>query len=143
MQEFQLKVIHTDNNNFALELYQCAYKKAGEKKRPSAKRIGRLKGNALVLVKQAIYDCLKANNYDPKTLSHHRQSPYILNEESGINLALLFQTLQPLSKVERIANISQGIRAMSYEESHYWFAKISNGKRSQALKAIRVLLGDG
>jgi hypothetical protein len=31
MQEFQLRVISTDNNNFALELYQCAYKKAGEK----------------------------------------------------------------------------------------------------------------
>jgi len=142
MQEFQLRVVPTDNNNFTLELYQCAYKKAGEKKRPSAKRIGRLKGNALVQVKQAIYDSLKANNYDPKTLSHNRQSAYILNEESGINLALLFQTLQPLSKLERIANITQGIRAMSYEESHYWFAKISNGKRNQALKAIRILLGD-
>jgi hypothetical protein len=142
MQEFQLRVVPTDNNNFTLELYQCAYKKAGEKKRPSAKRIGRLKGNALIQVKQAIYDSLKANNYDPKTLSHNRQSAYILNEESGINLALLFQTLQPLSKLERIANITQGIRAMSYEESHYWFAKISNGKRNQALKAIRILLGD-
>jgi hypothetical protein len=142
MQEFQLRVLGTDNNNFALELYQCAYRKAGEKKRPSAKRIGRLKGNALVQAKQAIYDCLKANNYDPKTLSHNRHSAYILDEESGTNLALLFQTLQPLSKPERIANITKGIIAMSNEESHYWFAKISNGKRSQALRAIRVLLGD-
>ncbi len=142
MQEFQLRVVPTDNNNFALELYQCAYKKAGQKKRPAAKRIGRLKGNALVLAKQVVYDCLKANNYDPKTLSGNRQSAYILNEETGVNLALLFQTLQPLSKTERIVNIAQGITAMSNEESHYWFAKISNGKRSQALKAIRVLLGD-
>jgi hypothetical protein len=60
----------------------------------------------------------------------------------GPNLALLFHTLHPLSKLEHIANIAQGIRAMSYEESHYWCAKISNGKRNQALKAIRVLLGD-
>jgi len=142
MQEFQLRVVPTDNNNFALELYQCAYKKAGEKKRPDAKRIGRLKGNALVQARQAIYDCLKSNSYDPKTLSHNRQSHYVLNEESGTNLALLFQTLQPLSKPDRIANIAQGIVAMSNEESHYWFAKISNGKKSQALKAIRVLLGD-
>lgn len=142
MQEFQLRVVPTDNNNFALELYQCAYKKAGEKKRPSAKRIGRLKGNALVQAKQAIYNCLKVNNYDPKTLSHSRQSPYVLNEESGVNLALLFQVLQPLSKPERIANITAGITAMSNEESHYWFSKVSNGRRSAALKAIRVLLGD-
>ncbi|NEP60495.1 MAG: hypothetical protein F6K31_26415 [Symploca sp. SIO2G7] len=142
MQEFQLRVVPTDNNNFALELYQCAYKKAGEKKRPPAKRIGRLKGKALVQARQVIYEVLKANNYDPKTLSHKRQSPYILNEESGVNLALLFQALSPLSKPERIANITAGVTAMSDEEAHYWFAKINNGKRSPALKAMRVLLGD-
>lgn len=142
MQEFQLRVVPTDNNNFALELYQCAYKKAGEKKRPPAKRVGRLKGNALVQARQAIYSCLKANNYDPKTLTHNRQSPYVLDEQSGVNLALLFQTLQPLSRSERIVNISAGVMAMSNEEAHYWFAKVSNGKRSQALKALRVLLGD-
>ena len=40
MQEFQLRVIPTKNNDFVLELYQCAYKKAGEKKRPAAEKIG-------------------------------------------------------------------------------------------------------
>ncbi|MDF5717485.1 MAG: hypothetical protein PUP93_27375 [Rhizonema sp. NSF051] len=39
-------------------------------------------------------------------------------------------------------NTTKRITAMSNEESHYWFAKISNGKRSQALRAIRVLLGE-
>jgi len=125
-----------------LELYQCAYKKAGEKKRPAAKRVGRLKGNSLIQSRQLIYTALKANQYDPKTLSHKRQTPYILSEESGVMLAILFQALQPLSKPERIANISDGIMAMSNEEAHYWFAKIANGKRSTALKALRVLLGD-
>jgi hypothetical protein len=142
MQEFQLRVVPLDNNNFALELYQCAYKRAGEKKRPAAKRIGRLKGTALVQARQAVYACLKVNDYDPKTLKRDRQSAYVLSEESGVNLALLFQALQPLSKPERIANITAGVTAMSNEESHYWFAKVSNGKRSQALRAIRVLLGD-
>ncbi len=141
MQEFQLRVLPLSDNNFALELYQCAYKTFGEKRRPNAKRIGRLKGVALVQARQAIYDCLKANQYDPKTLSHRRQAPYVLNEQSGVNLALLFQALQPLSKPERIANIADGVRSMSNEESHYWFGKVANGKRS-ALKAIRILLGD-
>ncbi len=142
MQEFQLRVVPNGNNDFALELYQCAYKKAGEKKRPAAKKIGRLKGNALVVVKQSIYTCLKANNHDPKTLSHKRQCPYVLDEQSGVSLALLFQAVQPLSKPERIASISNGITGMSNEEAHYWFAKVSNGKRRAALKAIRVLLGE-
>ncbi|MGB3299447.1 MAG: hypothetical protein WBA76_14365 [Phormidesmis sp.] len=139
MQEFQLRVTPTSNNDFALELYQCAYKKAGQKKRPAAKRVGRLKGKQLVQVRQAIYQCLKANNYDPQTLGH---KPYLLDEQSGVSMALLFQTLQPMSKPERITNITDGISAMSNEEAHYWFAKVSNGKKRPALKAMRVLLGD-
>ncbi len=142
MQEFQLRVVPLSNNDLALELYQCAYKKAGEKRRPPAKRVGRLKGVPLIQARQRIYQTLKANNYDPKTLSHRRQNPYILSEESGVNLALLFQALQPLSKPERIANIAHGITEMSDEEAHYWFAKVTNGKRQPALKAMRVLLGD-
>lgn len=142
MQEFQLRVVPLTNNDFALELYQCAYKKAGEKKRPAAKRVGQLKGKPLIQARQRIYQALKANNYDPKTLSSKRQNPYVLSEESGVNLALLFQVLQPMSKPERIANIANGISEMSDEEAHYWFAKVTNGKRQPALKAMRVLLGD-
>lgn len=142
MQEFQLRIVPLKNNEFALELYQCAYKKAGEKKRPAARRIGRIKGESLVLIRQAIYQTLKANNYDPRTLSQKRQTPYILDEQSGINLAILFQAVQPLRKEEKIIQIREGVMAMSNEEAHYWFAKINNGRRSPALRAMRVLLGE-
>jgi hypothetical protein len=40
MQEFLLGVLPLENNYFAWELYQCAYKKAGEKKRRAAKNLG-------------------------------------------------------------------------------------------------------
>ncbi|WP_319421483.1 DUF7680 family protein [Pleurocapsa sp. FMAR1] len=142
MQEFQLRVVTTDNNSFLLELYQCAYKKAGEKKRPAAEKIGCLKGSTLNVVKQSIYQILKANDYDPKSLSAKRQSPYILTEELGVQTAILFQTVSPLSQPDRIIKIAQGISAMSNEEAHYWFAMIANGRRKNALKALRILFGD-
>ncbi|NBD34099.1 MAG: hypothetical protein GVY17_14310 [Cyanobacteria bacterium] len=142
MQEFQLRVKPLNNNEFSIELYQCAYKKAGEKKRPTAKRIGQLKGRNLVLARHNVYQALKANNYDPKTLSYKRRNPYILDEETGVNLAILFQALQPLRKEERIINITAKVKDMSDEETHYWFAKINNGNRNSALKAMRILLGD-
>ena len=47
-----------------------------------------------------------------------------------------------LSKTERIANIAEVIMAMSNEEALYWFGKIAKGNRSNALKALRILLGD-
>lgn len=142
MQEFQLRVTPLSNNDFALELYQCAYRKAGQKKRPAAQKIGLLKGKPLVQARHAIYQCLRENNYDPQSLSYKRQRPYVLDEQSGVNLALLFQTLEPLSNTERIASIASGIAAMSNEEARYWFGMVSNGKRRPALKAMRVLLGE-
>ena len=142
MQEFQLRVISTENNDFTLELYQCAYKKAGEKKRPAAEKIGYLKGHTLNAIKQNIYEILKANNYDPKTLSAKRHSHYLLSEESGVKTAILFQTLQPLSQSDRINKIASAVSSMSNEEAHYWFAMIANGNKKNALKALRVLFGD-
>lgn len=142
MQEFQLRVVPLINNDFALDLYECAYKKVGEKKRPAAQKLGRLKGQPLVLARQAVYDCLKDNQYDPKSLSYKRQTPYVLNETSGVNLAVLFQALKRLSKPERISCITSGVREMSNEEAHYWFAKMSNGHKRTAQKAIRVLLDE-
>jgi hypothetical protein len=47
-----------------------------------------------------------------------------------------------ISKTERIANIAELIMAMSNEEALYWFGKIAKGNRSNALKALRILLGD-
>lgn len=148
MQEFQLRIKPQQDNSFSLELYQCAYKKAGEKKRPKAKKLGSMKGHNLVLIRGAIYQTLKENNYDPKTLSIKRHTPYILTEETGVHLAILFQTIQPLKKELKIINIRDGIMAMSNEEAHYWFAKINNsntGKisaKNSALRAMRILLGE-
>lgn len=142
MQEFQLKITPLQDNSFAVELYQCAYKKAGEKKRPSPKKIAIIKGNSLILIKQTIYQVLKANKYAPQTLNYKRKTPYILTEESGIYLAILFQTIKPLKKEEKIINIRDQIIAMSYEEARYWFAKINHGKRNVTLRALRILLGE-
>lgn len=138
MNEFELRVEPLDNNNFEIVLWQRSYKKAGEKYCPESKQIGKIQGESLVLTRQVIYDALKGNGYDPKTLSSKRQSAYIITEESGITLAILFQVLQPISKPDRIIKIATSIAAMSYEETNYWFALITNGQLN-ALKAIRVL----
>jgi hypothetical protein len=140
MQEFQLKVIPTENNSFMLQLYQCAYKKAGEKKRPAAKLISCLRGNTLNLVKHNIYSILKDNNYDPGTLNK-RQSPYVLSEKSGVQTAIFFQAINPLTNPHRISDVASGILAMSNEEAHYWFSIIAYERKNNALKALRVLFG--
>lgn len=141
MPEFELRVEPLDNNNFALAICQRQYKKAGEKTTPRTRQISKIQGQSLLLIKPVIYDVLKANNYDPKSLSHRRESSFVLTEEFGITLAILFQVIQPISKPDRITSIARSIISMSYEEINYWFALITNG-RSNALKALRVLLSN-
>ncbi|MBE9221376.1 hypothetical protein IQ215_01575 [Cyanobacterium stanieri LEGE 03274] len=142
MQEFQLRIVPLKDNHFIIQLYQWDYKKAGEKKRLSPQKVGVLKMNKIILVRDAIYQTLKDNKYDPKTLNNKRKSNYILTESSGINLAILFKTIQPLRKEEKIISIMNSIMAMSHEEAYYWFAKISGDRGNLALRALRILLAD-
>jgi hypothetical protein len=60
----------------------------------------------------------------------------------GIKTLILEVFSPSISNTKRIANIAEVIMAMSNEEAHYWFGKIANGHRSNALKALRILLGD-
>jgi hypothetical protein len=60
----------------------------------------------------------------------------------GIKTLILEVFSLLISKTERIANIAEGIMAMSNKEAHYWFGKIPKGNRSNALKLWRILLGD-
>ena len=69
MQEFQLKIIPLKDNNFFLELYQCAYKKARQKKRPSAQCMGKVKGNKLVLIRRKRSEGYATKGIDSFSLS--------------------------------------------------------------------------
>ena len=57
----------------------------------------------------------------------------------GIKTLILEVLCRLISKTERIANIAEVIMAMSNQEAHYWFGKIANGNRSNALKALGIL----
>jgi hypothetical protein len=60
---------------------------------------------------------------------------------AGERLSLLFLAVRPITKVERIGVISQGIRAMTSEEAYYWYSKCTGGAVAErAQKALRVLL---
>jgi hypothetical protein len=82
MQEFQLRVVPLTIMTLPWSYTSAPIKRRG-KEAPVGQAGGRLKGKPLVQARQAIYSALKANNYDPKTLSYKRQTPYALDEESG------------------------------------------------------------
>ena len=64
-----------------------------------------------------------------------------LPEAVGVRLGLVFLAVKPLSKLDRVEAISQGIRHMTLEELYYWYSKCTASDTAErAQKALRVLL---
>jgi hypothetical protein len=110
---------------------------------PPMGRVAGLGGTALRAVASEVIEALRANGYKPTDLSAARRESFSLAEESGVRLALLFLAVRPLTKVERMDVIAQGIRAMTSEEAYYWYAKCTGSPAAErAQRALRVLLSD-
>lgn len=105
------------------------------------RRVVELGGSALRAVADHVMESLRANGYKPTDLGASRREPFSLAEESGVRLGLLFLTVRPITKVDRIEIIALGMRAMTSEEAYYWYSKCTGGPAAErAQKALRVLL---
>ncbi len=110
---------------------------------PPTHKIAELGGATLRAVADYVMEALRANGYRPTDLGPGRREPFRLAEETGVRLGLLFLAARPITKVERIEVIAQGIRAMTSEEAYYWYSKCTGGPAAErAQRALRVLLAD-
>jgi len=90
-----------------------------------------------------VLEVLKLNGYQATDLSLARKEPFTLSEETGVRLGLLFLAIRPLTKSNRMEQISFGLRTMTVEEVYYWFSKCTNPATAErAQKAFRILLSD-
>jgi len=90
-----------------------------------------------------VLDALRGNGYRATDLAAGRKEPFALTEESGVRLGLLFLAVRPITRMDRIEIIAQGIRAMTSEEAYYWYSKCTGGVAAErAQRALRVLLAN-
>ena len=105
--------------------------------------VSELSGSALKAVADQVLETLRHNGYKATDLSAGRREPFVLDEESGVRLGLLFLAVRPVTKMQRVEALSQGIRAMTGEELYYWFSKCaSTSGAERAQKALRILLSE-
>ncbi len=108
---------------------------------PATRKVVELGGSTLRAVADHVMEALRANGYKPTELGTGRREPFSLTEESGVRLGLLFLAVRPITKVDRIEVIAQGIRAMTSEEAYYWYSKCTGSLAAErAQKALRLLL---
>jgi len=109
----------------------------GEEPRP----LVRIWGTTFRAIVDRVLAALKDNGYRASELSRTRKAPFLLSEESGVRLGLLFLAAKPLRKLSRMEAISNAIWAMSPEEAYYWFSKCTDGATGRrARRALRLLL---
>jgi len=103
--------------------------------------MGSIDGLALLSAWDIILDVLRSNHHQPVALQHNKKKRLGLSEESGVRLSLLFKVIAPLSNLDHIRVLQQGIWAMSDEEAYYWFSKCHGPNGRRGVRALRVLFG--
>ncbi len=106
-------------------------------------RVSRLGGDALRAVMEQVHASLRRASYSPSKLDRDPGEPVPIPEEEAVRLGLLFLTVQPMRKAERIHSIARAVYAMGGEELFYWFGKSSAPREGgRARRALRVLLSE-
>jgi ABC-type uncharacterized transport system YnjBCD ATPase subunit len=86
---------------------------------------------------------LRQAGYRASDLSKARTAPFLLDEDAGVRLGLLFIAAKPMRKSNRIEAISGAIWTMGLEEAYYWFSKCADGVGGRrARRALRLLLAE-
>lgn len=101
----------------------------------------RLWGDPLRVLFDAVLACLRDAGYRPSDLRASRAEPFVLDEETGVRLGLLFRALKPMRNLSRMEAVAGEVRGMAPEEVYYWWAKTGTpecGRRAE--RALRVLL---
>jgi hypothetical protein len=147
--EFELHVVATDDSQYRLEFIQSLVEAVPDQlylyRPPQTKtRVQvELGGDTLKAIADQVIETLRQNGYRPTDLKASRREPFLLTEETGVRLGLIFLAVKRISKTSRIEAISQGIRHMTSEELYYWYSKCTGGPAAErAQTALRTLLAE-
>ncbi len=145
---FELRVVPRPGGDYSLALYQwpvaanSVSASGSSNARPARpERLVELGGDTLRAVADQVLEALRKTGYKATDLSRERRTPFRLDEETGLRLSLLFLTVKPLTRLDRVELISGGLRTMPSEEAYYWFSKCTAGASAvNARRALRILL---
>lgn len=141
---FVLYTLPEAGGTYRIALYQWTQHNGDAGARaPGALWSAELGGDPLRAIADHLLAALRANAYKATDLARAAgsQEAFYLDELTGLRLALILMAAKPLTRLERIEAIGQGVQAMSAEEAYYWFSKCSAGSgAARAQRALRILL---
>jgi hypothetical protein len=139
---FELHVIPRPGNDYGLALYQTPPSAGGTNGHARQMRlVTQVWGLPLRAVGEHVFRAIRKGGHRTTELSRSRRDPFILDEDTGVRLGLLFLAVKPLHKTTRIESISAAVRGMASEEAYYWYSKCTSGRTARfAQRAFRVMI---
>lgn len=139
--QFELRVRRRGDTAYGLSLHQMLPGSPGESEDRTL--VVHLWGDPLRSVMDRILSAVRRAGYRPSDVQRGRREPFLLREEDGVRLGLLFLAIKPLRKPSRIEAISEHLSTMEAEEVYYWFSKATSLTRGRrAARAFRILLAE-
>lgn len=136
---YQLRATGLGQGQLALEIWQLP--SPATPRLLAKERTAALKGRALEMVEMRVLRRLKGAGIRVPSLKKREGQDFSLDEDTALNLALMFRTLAPMTSVDRIRQVAEGIDQMSREEAGYWLGMAVHRKNPRrVLAALRILL---
>lgn len=85
---------------------------------------------------------LDSDGYDSKRVCTGSEGSLTLPESIGVRLSIAFRAMKPISRLDRLRAVAEGIGEMSLGECYYWHAKMRSPTTPNGAKALRTLLSD-
>jgi len=117
---FELRVQPNGGFQYGLALFQKPHRDRDRNGNAEEwQPVARVHGQPLKAVIDQVLTTIKKAGYKSSDLSRGREIPFILPENLGVRLGLLFLAVKPLRKTIRMGEISEQVLAMADEEAYY------------------------
>lgn len=136
---YELQAVGLGGGLMAIEIWQLP--SPATPRLQQKEKTATLKGRALEIVETRVVRRLKHAGIRLPNLKMGETASFNLDEETALNLALLFRALAPMRSFERIRQVADGIDQMNREEAGYWLGMAIHRKYPRrVLAALRTLL---
>lgn len=137
--QYELRLDVADRGEWQLEIYQLP--SAATPRLTASEYVATLKGAALRLIENRVLKRLGRSKIQLGTLRPGKQKSWPLDEETALELGLLFRVLAPMRNLDRIREVADGVEEMSREEMGYWLGMaLHRPFPRRVLAALRLLL---
>lgn len=136
---YELRARYHGPEDTELDVWQVPSPATPQVKTPL--RVAGLRGRNLSLIEHRVLRRLKHAGVTLAGLPLNDVRSYKVNEDSALNLGLLFRTLAPMRSADNMRACADGIEGMGREEAAYWLGMAMHRKNPRrVLSALRMLL---